>query len=185
VHSVDKIMWAMKDAPPAKAVAVGGRQLPNYDGNIFDHFEINYEWPDGTRAFMGCRQIPGCWNQTADFIIGSTATARIGVKPPPNPPAEIVGGSGWRFSGKKNDMYQTEHDEFFASIRDGNPINDGVRMSTSTLAAIMGRMAAYTGQEITWEMALNSQERLVPDPIDWNMKLDLPKMAQPGITKFV
>jgi predicted dehydrogenase len=185
VHSVDKIMWAMRDVPPARAIAVGGRQLSNYDGNIFDHFEVNYEWPDGTRAFMACRQIPGCWNQNADYIIGSDATARIGTKPPPNPQVEIVGSESWRYGGPKNNMYQTEHDELFASIRSGNPINDGIRMSTSTLAAIMGRMAAYTGQDITWEMALNSQEQLVPDPLDWNMKLELPKMALPGITKYV
>jgi predicted dehydrogenase len=185
VHSVDKVMWAMQDVPPAKAVAVGGRQLENYEGNIFDHFEVNYEWPDGTRAFLGCRQMSGCWKQNADYLIGSAATARIGVKPPPAPQVEIVGEKPWRYSGPKNNMYQTEHDELFASIRSGKPINDGIRMSTSTLAAIMGRMAAYTGQEITWDMALNSQEQLVPDPLDWNMNLALPKMALPGLTQFV
>jgi predicted dehydrogenase len=185
VHSVDKIMWAMQDVPPLKAVAVGGRQIPNHDGNIFDHFEVNYEWADGTRAFMGCRQMVGCWKQNADFIMGSTATARIDTKPPPAPQAEIVGENPWRYTGPKNNMYQTEHEELFTSIRSGKPLNDGVRMSTSTLAAIMGRMAAYTGQEITWDMALNSKEQLVPDELDWNMKLDLPKMAMPGITEFV
>jgi predicted dehydrogenase len=185
VHSVDKIGWAMKDVPPAKAVAVGGRQLPNHEGNIFDHFEINYEWSDGTRAFMGCRQIPGCWNQNADYIIGSKATAQIGVKPSRATAVEILGENSWRYGGAINNMYQTEHDEFFASIRAGKPINDGVWMSTSTMMAIMGRMAAYTGQEITWEMAINSKEQLVPEPLDWKMKLDLPKMAMPGLTKFV
>jgi predicted dehydrogenase len=186
VHSVDKIMWAMQEQPPLKAVAVGGRQLPNYEGNIFDHFEVNYEWADGMRAFLGCRQISGCWNQNADFVIGSKATARIGTKLPPSPQVEITGGDEtWRYTGPKNNMYQTELDEMFASIRDGNPINDGVRMSYSTLAAIMGRMAAYTGQEVSWEMALNSKEQLVPDNLDWNMKLDFPKVAMPGLTKFV
>jgi predicted dehydrogenase len=186
VHSVDKIMWAMKDAPPAKAVAVGGRQLPNHEGTIFDHFEVNYEWPDGTRGFMGCRQIPRCWNQNADYIIGAKATAQIGVGPGrrSQSPVEIVGNNPWRYDGPPNNMYQTEHDEMYASIRAGEPINDGVWMSTSTLAAIMGRMAAYTGREITWEMALNSQEQLVPDPLDWNMKLPIAPMAMPGLTEF-
>ena len=82
-------------------------------------------------------------------------------------------------------MYKVEHNELFASIRSGNPINDGVRMCHSTLLAIMGRMAAYTGQEITWEMALHSTEQLVPDKMDWHMKLDVPPMAMPGITQFV
>jgi hypothetical protein len=82
-------------------------------------------------------------------------------------------------------MYQVEHDEFFASIRAGNPINDGDRMATSTLLSIMGRMAAYTGQEITWEMAMNSKEKLVPDQFDWDMTLPVPPVALPGITQFV
>jgi hypothetical protein len=82
-------------------------------------------------------------------------------------------------------MYQTEHDELFASIRSGEPINDGRWMSHSCLMAIMGRMAAYTGQEITWDQALHSEEKLVPDQLDWNMKLETPPIALPGRTKFV
>ena len=82
-------------------------------------------------------------------------------------------------------MYQNEHDALFASIRSGKLINDGDRMAKSTLMGIMGRMAAYTGQEITWEQALNSQETLVPDQLDWKMKLDIAPMATPGITKLV
>jgi hypothetical protein len=82
-------------------------------------------------------------------------------------------------------MYQIEHDELFASIRSGQPINDGVRMAHSTLAALMGRMAAYTGKEITWDMALNSQETLVPAKLDWDTPIPLPSWAMPGQTKFV
>jgi predicted dehydrogenase len=185
VHSVDKVAWAMKDVPPAKAVAVGGRQLPNHDGNIFDHFEVNYEWADGTRAFMGCRQIPRCWNQNADYIIGARGTGQIGVGSRRANTVEIIGENPWRYGGPDNDMYRTEHEELYASIRAGKPINDGTWMSTSTMMAIMGRMAAYTGQEITWDMAINSKEQLVPDRLEWNMKLDLPKMAMPGVTEFV
>jgi hypothetical protein len=81
-------------------------------------------------------------------------------------------------------MYQVEHDELFASIRSGHPINDGVRMANSTMMAIMGRMAAYTGQEVTWEQAINSQERLVPAELDWKMKLPIAPMAIPGKAKL-
>jgi hypothetical protein len=82
-------------------------------------------------------------------------------------------------------MYQQEHDELFASIRNGKPINDGVWMTHSTMMGIMGRMAAYTGQVISWEEALNSKEQLVPEKLDWKMKLDIPPMAVAGLTKFV
>jgi hypothetical protein len=82
-------------------------------------------------------------------------------------------------------MYQREHDLLFASIRKGQPMNDGKRMATSTLLGIMGRMAAYTGQEITWEMAMNSQEKLFPATLDWKGSLPVAAMAQPGVTKFL
>ena len=82
-------------------------------------------------------------------------------------------------------LYQVEHDELFASIRAGKPLNNGDRMCSSTMMGIMGRMAAYTGQEITWEQALNSQEKLVPDNLTWDQKLPITPMAIPGVKKFV
>ena len=82
-------------------------------------------------------------------------------------------------------MYQTEHNELFASIRSGKPINDGHWMAQSTLMGIMGRMAAYTGQEVTWEQMMNSQEKLVPEKMDWAMKLDIQPTAMPGMTRIV
>ena len=80
-------------------------------------------------------------------------------------------------------MYDQEHTELFASIRAGKPINNGHYMSYSTLLAIMGRMATYTGQEITWEMAMNSQEDLTPARYEWG-DIKVPEVAMPGKTKF-
>lgn len=82
-------------------------------------------------------------------------------------------------------MYQREHDELFASIRSGKWMNDGDWMTQSTLMAIMGRMAAYTGQEVTWEQALNSKEQLVPEKLDWDMTLPIRPMAIPGTDRIV
>lgn len=181
VHSIDKIAWAMKDQPPLKAVAVGGRQTPNHQGNIYDHMFIVYEYPDDVRAFMGQRQISNCINDNSDYLMGSAGFGKIpGWQPP-----YIRGKENWRYRGPKTDMYQQEHNELFASIRSGQPINDGHWMAQSTMMGILGRMAAYTGQEITWEEALNSKERLVPEQLDWKMKLDIPPMAVPGLTKLV
>ncbi len=73
----------------------------------------------------------------------------------------------------------------FASIRKNQPMNDGKRMATSTLLAMMGRMAAYTGQEITWDQVMNSQEKLFPEPLEWNGSLAVQPLAQPGVTKFL
>jgi myo-inositol 2-dehydrogenase/D-chiro-inositol 1-dehydrogenase len=181
VHSVDKVAWAMKDAPPISCVATGGRQIPAKGGNIFDHFEVNYLYPNNVRAFVASRQIEGCYNETADYILGTKGNVTIGRGPQPR----IEGEKKWTYQGAKYDMYQAEHDALFASIRQGKPINDGVRMCTSTMLAIMGRMAAYTGQQITWEQAMNSQVKLGPDKIEWNMSLPVAPMSLPGINKEV
>lgn len=181
VHSIDKIAWAMKDQPPLKAVAVGGRQTPNNEGNIYDHMFIVYEYPNDVRAFMGQRQISNCVNENSDYLLGSDGVAKIpGWQSP-----VIRGKQTWRYQGPKNDMYQQEHDELFASIRNGKTINDGIWMSHSTLMGIMGRMAAYTGQEVSWEDAMNSKETLVPEELDWKMKLNIAPMAVAGLTKLV
>lgn len=180
-HSVDKVAWAFKDRPPLKAVAVGGRQTPNHQGNIFDHMFVVYEYPEEARAFVGQRQVGNTYTENSDYLMGAAGFGKIQGWAAPH----LKGREEWRYKGPKSDMYQNEHNELFASIRSGKPINDGEWMAHSTLMGIMGRMAAYTGQEITWEQALNSQENLVPAQLDWKMKLDFPPMAMPGVTKFI
>ena len=181
IHSVDKVAWCMKDEPPVKAVATGGRQVPNESGNIFDHFAVYYEYANGLRAYVGSRQIAGCYNENNDYIHGAKGIAEIlGWSR-----VQIRGEESWKYGGPNNDMYQTEHNELFASIRDGNPINDGNWMSSSTMMGIMGRMAAYTGKEISWEQAMNSQEKLVPEFFEPNMNLPIRPMSIPGATPFV
>jgi predicted dehydrogenase len=180
-HSVDKIAWALKDQHPLSAVAVGGRQTPNNQGNIYDHVFVAYEFPNDVRAFIGQRQIGNTYTDNSDYLMGSEGTAKSGWNPP-----IIKGKEKWRYkeTGPKVDMYQIEHNELFASIRNGNPINDGDWMAQSTMIGLMGRLAAYTGQEITWEDALNSKERLVPENMDWKMTLEIRPMAMPGVTKL-
>jgi myo-inositol 2-dehydrogenase / D-chiro-inositol 1-dehydrogenase len=180
VHSVDKMMWAMKDVPPVRCTAVGGRQVPNYEGNIYDHIEVNYEFAGGIRVFMAQRQIPNCYGENRDYIMGEKGNGTIGGR---RAPVEMLGEK--IYEGPTPDMYEVEHQELFASIRKGEPINDGVRMAHSTLAGIMGRMAAYTGKEISWDEALNSQEKLVPDELQWDMELPIAPLAIAGKTKFI
>jgi len=180
-HSVDKIAWAMNGVLPLKAVGNGGRQFPNNEGNIFDHIDVFYEFPDGVRAFMAQRQISNCYSDNSDYLMGSDGLGTIKGWEEPT----ITGKETWRYRGPKSDMYQVEHNELFDSIRKGKPINDGIWMAHSTLMALMGRMAAYTGKEITWDEAMNSQEQLVPDNLTWDMKLPIKPMAMPGRTQFV
>ncbi len=181
-HSVDKAAWALKDQPPLKAVAVGGRQSPNNQGNIFDHMFVVYEFPNDVRVFLGQRQMGNTYSDNSDYLMGSEGVGKSGWMAP-----YLKGKQTWRYrdTGPKVDMYQIEHNELFASIRKGEPINDGHWMSQSTLMGLMGRMAAYTGQEVTWEQAMNSQEKLVPDPLSWDMKLEIAPMAMPGVSRVV
>ena len=181
VHNADKIMWIMKDQPPASVVAVGGRAVPANGGNIYDHFEANYVYPNGYRVFLVNRQATGCFNGTLDYVIGTDGTLLLGAGQPriETPDGKIK----WQFQGQEYDMYQKEHDVLFASIRSGKPKNDDLNLATSTLLAIMGRHAAYSGQQITWDQALNSDVSLVPKPVDWTAKHEVPGLAQPGRSK--
>jgi predicted dehydrogenase len=180
VHNADKIMWIMKDQPPQSVVAVGGRAVPANGGNIYDHFEANYVYPDGYRVFLANRQATGCYNGTLDYVMGTEGTLLLGAgKPRIQAPDGTI---KWQFEGEEYDMYQREHDVLFSSIRSGKPKNDDLNLATSTLLAIMGRQAAYSGQQLTWEQSLNSDLSLVPKPLDWNGKHDVPGLAIPGRT---
>lgn len=183
IHNADKIMWLMKDTPPLSAVATGGRAVPANGGNIYDHFSVNYLFPNGYRAFLSNRQSTGCYNGTHDFVMGTNGTLVLGQG---NARIERPDGRvRWEFKGEEYDMYQREHDELFASIRRGRPKNDDLNLATSTLLAIMGRQAAYTGQQVTWEQAYHSEETLVPSPIRWDASHEVPPLAVPGRTRVI
>jgi predicted dehydrogenase len=185
IHSVDKIAWAMKDEPPVECTAVGGRQIPNHEGNIWDHIEVNYEWKNGVRAFMAQRQTTGCYNENFDYILGTKGSACITRAVYIQ---DLDGKVTWRHEGNVPDMYQVEHNEMYAAIRQGRPMNSGVRMCQSTLMGIMGRMAGYTGQKVSWEHLMKSQERQCPvelAQLDWKAPLPITPIAMPGRTKLV
>jgi len=179
-HSVDKMSWWLDDEMPTKAVGLGSCTFPVEGQNTFDSGFIVYEYANGIRGFLGCRSHAGCHNENADYIVGSKGICTVGRGRP-----KIEGETDWRYRGSGNNKYQAEHEELFASIRSGHPKNDGTRMAKTSLMAIMGRMAAYTGREISWEQALNSQQQLVPDRMDWNTKIEHPPLAIPGLTDFI
>jgi hypothetical protein len=179
VHSLDKMAWAMHDVPPVKAIGLGGRQVrtdPKY-GHIFDHHAVVYEWENGVKLFSYCRQQAGCTNDVSDHIMGTKGTCDVMKH-------TIVGERPWKFAGQKNNMYQAEHNELFASIRNSKPINNGEYMTRSTMLAIMGRMATYTGRVIEWDKAMKSQEDLTPPRYEFG-PLPTPAVALPGVTKVI
>ena len=180
VHYLDVCSWIMKGEYPVRAIGTGGRQVrtgPEY-GNIYDHHSVVYEYANGAKLFSNCRQQAGCHNDMSCQVMGTQGTAQISERG-----LSISTGSTWRYRGPKNNIYQTEHDQLFASIRNSKPINNGEYMAKSTLLAIMGRMATYTGQLISWEQATNSKEDLTPPKYEWG-SLATPAIAMPGVTQF-
>lgn len=163
IHSLDKALWLMDDVPPKSCFASGGRLVRTGEkwGNVYDHFATVFEWEDSdVKTFSHCRQMAGCYNNTEDYVVGTKGSARV-LK------AEIkneLGKNSHKIKGKPS-MYDVEHQYLFRSIREGNPINDGTYMSYSTLMALMGREAAYTGKMIKWEDFMKSETILGPDDI--------------------
>jgi len=182
-HSVDKINWAMNNEPPALCWAVGGRaqRSDKHPGNIYDHFGVTYEWEDGRRALLQARQWENCPTDNTDYVYGEKGIAFINGWGPHH---AIEGETPWVYEGPTTNMYVEEHKDFFAGIRSGKLRDDADWAVNSTLMSIMGRMAAYTGQMITWEQALNSTERLGPTNYALGAVETTP-VPRPGHTKFV
>ena len=182
IHSLDKMMWAMDDEPPVSISGSGGRQVrtdARY-GNIYDHFNVVYEWANGVKAFARCRHWNNCETEVEDYIVGTKGRVDVmGHKI-----YDLDGNLIWSFDGEGGDMYQIEHDELFAGILAGKPINNGEYMCKSTMMAIAGRMSSYTGQKLSWDQVMNSQEDLSPASYDWT-DIPVPEVAIPGKTKFV
>jgi predicted dehydrogenase len=179
VHSVDKIAWVMRDEPPLRCAASGARHQQTI-GDIWDQFDVTYEYANGVIAVLKTRYQDGCYNEHKDIIMGTKGRCEIGQGT-----SRITGATEWRYTGPKPASHQIEHDEFFAELRAGKIPNDGNRMAKSTLMGIMGRMSAYTGKEVTWEAALKSKLDTMPKNLSWDMKLPVPEPAVPGRTKLV
>jgi myo-inositol 2-dehydrogenase/D-chiro-inositol 1-dehydrogenase len=185
VHNLDVINWATQQHP-VKAVGMGGRQrsVPNPDdyGHIFDHFAVDYEYPNGVHVLSECRQISGCVNNISEALVGTKGNCQVN--------AYTINGQ--RVLSRQQDRQSTnpyvqEHTDLIESIRNDKPINELKNVAESTLTAIMGRMATYTGKEVTWDFALNqSKENLMPaEKLEWNMSLPEWKVAVPGQTPLV
>lgn len=184
VHYLDVCAWLMRDTYPVRCVGTGGRQVRTqaHFGHIYDHFSVVYEWANGVKLFSQCRQQQGCAGDMSGHVLGSRGTAMLAERR-----RGLVirsGGNDRAYDGPTNNMYQTEHDVLFASIRNGRPINNGEYMAKSTLMAIQARMAAYTGQVVTWDQAMNSTEDLSPAGYTFDSRPPASEIAMPGVTRM-
>ncbi len=177
--------WVMGDKMPISATGTGGRQVrvDKKYGNIYDHFAVEFEYENGAKGYHFTRQQSDTSHKNSVEVHGSEGSSitHIGRR------YEITGKNSYTYDGERNNMFQTEHDELFASIRNGKPMNDGEWMAKSTMLAIWARMVAYTGQTLTWEQVFNSKESLGPkiDEYNWDLVWPTLPVAIPGKTKFI
>ena len=186
VHSVDKMNWAMGNKPPVKATALAGRGLREGPerGDIFDHFAVIYEWENGARGFLTCRQVANCSNDNTDWIAGSKGIGYVNGWAPRQSNLKFNdGATTFRYKGETPSMYQNEHNELFKAIRDGELINDGDWMTQSVAMGLMGREAGYSGRTITWDEIMNSQKEIVPTDPKFGPRPAI-VIPQPGVYKF-
>jgi myo-inositol 2-dehydrogenase/D-chiro-inositol 1-dehydrogenase len=187
IHNLDVANW-VKGTHPVKARGMGGRQVltDKKYGQIFDHHMVEFTYPDGSICFSQCRHQPGCWSEVDEHAIGTKGVSDIGrsmIRP--------TGGEAWRYrSDNKVDPYQQEHDDLFAAIRKNTPYNEAVNGAHSTMTSILGRMATYSGKDVTWDEGINSNLDYFPDKLAWDaMPKALPdkdgwyEIPVPGVSK--
>ena len=180
VHNLDVMNWVMGTHPVRAVSGIGGRQVRtgHEHGHIFDHFAVEFEYPGGVSMFSQARQINGCRGMVGEFVAGTGGTSNCSDRINPN------NGERWRFRGRQQSPYRQEHEDLIASIRDGRPINEAQNVAESTLAGIMGREAAYSGQAVDWDAAMKSTRRLGPEKYELG-PCPTPEVAMPGRYRFM
>jgi predicted dehydrogenase len=189
VHNLDVVNWAKQDHP-ASCWAMGGRLNmggnsnrragePEVVGNIFDHFAVEYSYKDGAKMHSYCRHFDGPGN-VSEGLVGTKGVCRTEDRR-----EYSINGNQVFDPSKDNAPYVQEHVDLIASIRSGKAVNELKQVTESTLTAIMGRMAAYTGRVVTWEQALNSKEDTFPAELKWDMELKAAPAPIPGKTKLI
>jgi myo-inositol 2-dehydrogenase / D-chiro-inositol 1-dehydrogenase len=188
VHDIDVGNW-MAQAHPIEAQGLGGRQVcvGKDVGEIYDHHAVEFTYPNGVKMFSYCRQIPGCWDSFSEHAHGAKGVAAI----------EGHGHSILRVAGQKPqrwnrgpDGHQVEMDDLFAALAAGQPYNECDWAADSTMTAILGRMATYSGKLVKWDDAIHSQLDLTPKSMAWDAETLVKPNADgtyacalPGVTK--
>jgi predicted dehydrogenase len=167
IHNLDVCNW-VKQGHPVMARGMGGRQVrvDKRYGEIYDHFAVEFQYADGSWVFSQCRHQPNVWNSVSEHAHGTKGYCDISGH------TITAGGETWKFRSekrtKRSDPYQVEHDDLFAAIRNNTPYNEGENGANSTLTSILGRMVVYSGKEVSWEQALNSDIDTMPKELSWD-----------------
>jgi predicted dehydrogenase len=171
IHNIDECCW-MKDAWPIQAKASGGRHHRGvFIDQNFDHYAVEYTFPDGAKLFLEGRNTPGCHQEFASYAHGTKGSAVISTSGHSPARCRLYKGQNinrqtdllWRFATKEPDPYQLEWDHLMEAIRHDKTYNEVKRGAEASLVTAMGRMAAHTGQVITWDQMLQCEHEFAPE----------------------
>ncbi len=161
VHNIDVANWFM-GAHPTKALGFGSRQR-RVTGDQYDNFAIDYIYDDGRHIFSSCRQIDGCTNAVNEIMHGTKGRTFTNGGGSPNTITDLEGNQLFSFDDNETSPYVQEHKDLITVIRQNIPWNQAEETANSVMVAIMGRVSAYTGKEVTWDEMMNSDMKLGPD----------------------
>ncbi|MBN2475996.1 MAG: Gfo/Idh/MocA family oxidoreductase [Pirellulales bacterium] len=197
IHNIDVCCWA-KDAWPVAAQGHGGRQVRTSPDQMFDHYCVEYTFADGAHLYAQARHMDKCWGIFSDFAHGACGSAvimeNLGAPKPRiyKNQNQIAANEVWRYDGPQPNAYQVEHDLLFDAIRQDTPYNEAQRAAYAAMASILGRMAAFSGQMVTWDEAMASDLELAPGLEDYTWDSEAPvvpdeggqyPVAMPGVSK--
>jgi myo-inositol 2-dehydrogenase/D-chiro-inositol 1-dehydrogenase len=168
VHNLDRASWAMREQVPVKAHGLGGRSsmFDEIYGNVFDHHSVIYEFANGVKMYAFCRTQEGCYNEVSSILLGTKGRCNVLAM-------RIQGETNWHYTSREGENpYRIEHQELFAAVRSGQPINNGDYMARSTLIGIMGQISCYTGKEVTWEQVSKSDFYYPPRPEECSFDME-------------
>lgn len=169
IHNLDVANWFLGEYP-VSAQGMGGRLVrtgPEH-GEIFDHHFVEYKYPGGATISSQCRHQPGTWSKVGENFQGTKGLVEMNDAGAASI-TDLEGKKIYEYRNRRDpNPYQVEHDKLFASIRNKEVISDAENGAKSTMTAIMGRMATYTGQVITWDEAMKSSKILMPPEVTWN-----------------
>jgi len=160
VHNLDVCNWIMNDHPVHCWGQGSRQQLGDKSGEIWDNFDVEYEYKNGVRLFSYCGQIKRDWSSVSEGVHatkGSSAPDRAMIQP--------KGGQMWRFKEKSIDPYVQEHMDLITAIHKDSELNEAKQVTDSTLTAIMGREAAYSGADVAWDDILNCKFAYAPEQL--------------------
>ena len=188
VHDLDACNW-IQGGPPIEANGMGGQQVcqAKDQGEIFDHHAVEYTYANGVKLFSYCRQIPKCWGSFSEHAHGTKGRVEIEGH---GRSRLYVGDNEPMVWDRGEDGHQVEHDNLFTALLAGEPYNEGDYGASSTMTAILGRMATYSGKVVTWDQGINSTLDLSPKSYAWDAEPPVMPNAEgyyasakPGITR--